>query len=189
MIASFLLCCAHTPAPGGNGGGGTGQTIYLWTIENPEGTVKGWLLGSIHVSKADSTLDSAAQAAFEASDTLVLEIDLNAVDFTQVAGTVNKISRVDDEEHLPKLLGPEDFDRLKAVLQERELAVQQLGTLQPWMVTMMLTLTTPATSGDFAIGVDRYFAAQAEGEHHRHHPGLQRSQLLDCELPLLEHRF
>ena len=65
----------------------------LWQVRSETATM--YLLGSVHLLRhSDFPLDPALDAAYDRTDLLVLELDLNAADPIETQALINRIGRI-----------------------------------------------------------------------------------------------
>lgn len=116
----------------------------LWRIEAPDGQVS-HLYGTMHVTDPRIVeLDAAADAALDASKTLVIEttdiLDPAAIMATMAAQP--DLMMFTDATTLSSLLADEDRKRIEAAMAERGLSLGAVDKMKPWMIAAMVTLPT-----------------------------------------------
>jgi uncharacterized protein YbaP (TraB family) len=127
--------------------------VLLWEINS--NTTKVYLLGSIHVAeKSIYPLDERITKAYQASDFLVVEANVNNAD----------PNLIKSKAYLPKgvtldsVLKKENYEQLKKKFKEFMIPSVIYKTLKPWMAVMMITQLEMQKSGyDFSIGIDKHF--------------------------------
>lgn len=114
----------------------------LWKLEKP-GSEPSWLYGTMHVTDPRvTTLEPAAQKAFEASRTMVMEttdvLDQNAM----LAGLMAQpdLMMFTDGTTLTSLLSPDDAKVVDAALQARGIPPASVAKMKPWMLSSMVAL-------------------------------------------------
>ncbi|MCC6623329.1 MAG: TraB/GumN family protein [Deltaproteobacteria bacterium] len=168
LVASCAACVARGPRPGP-------PSIYLWEIRRPpEVEVVGWVLGSVHLSREGDGIDAAVVRAYEAADSLAVELDVDTIDPTALLALMTTKGRYEPGRSLSGALGQEPFARLAEHLSGLGLPVSELDRLRPWVASLMLVLApalgkggaggTGETGGAFGVGVDRFFLAKARGD-------------------------
>lgn len=113
----------------------------LWRIDGPAGTKPSFLLGTMHVSDPRVTaLDPAAQAAYDAAATVVIE----TTDVLDQAGMAAAIAARPDlmmftgGETLSGVLPAADRAAVEAGLARRGLALAALEKMKPWVVASLV---------------------------------------------------
>lgn len=150
-----LLCAAPTVT--------TAQARnFLWLVES-NGRVL-YLAGSVHALPQDAyPLPPAFQRAFDASGTLVEEIDLSEAGTLTALPLLMSKGMFTDGRTFEQSVSPET-----AALVRRRLAAvpgmsELLQPMEPWVVALMLTALQVQTAGlDTAIGLDQHFFNQAK---------------------------
>jgi hypothetical protein len=137
------------------------QRLLLWEASGENG--KAYLFGSIHTAKPEMyPLNAAVEAAYASSDSLVVEVDVNAVDKQAVSRKTMALGLNFDGTTLADALPPEELEKLKAFCEERGLPFAALNIMKPWLAAMTLAIMEYQRLGyDFEIGVDRHFLKQA----------------------------
>lgn len=120
----------------------------LWKIEK-EGLEPSFLFGTMHVTDPRVVvLPPAAQAAFEASETVVIE----TTDLLDPAGLVTIISRrpeltaFTDGTKLTSLMTPEDVEVARRGLAERGVSLDAVAGLKPWILSAMVSVPACETA-------------------------------------------
>ena len=136
--------------------------LYFWNIKTDISNV--YILGSIHILNEDFyPLPCKIEAAFEESDILVVEADINSVQDEEMVMLVLQKGIYTDGSTIRDLLGDEEFLLLRKKLEELELPVNAFLTFKPWL----LAITIQAMNFDFygydsSHGLDLYFLNKAE---------------------------
>jgi len=165
LVALCLVACVprgHNPkAP----------DTFLWAITTSPGAEPvAWLLGSVHVARQGDGIDRAALDAYDRSDTLAVELDLDAVDIGALSRVITTTGRYEPGHTLSEALGAEDFDRLSRLMGDAGLDAPDLDTWRPWLVALVLGFVPLAgdkrggASGGLSTGVDQYFLDRARGQ-------------------------
>lgn len=114
----------------------------LWKIER-EGQEPSYLFGTMHVSDPRVvTLPPSAQAAFDASQTVVIETTDILDQATMLAGLMAKpeLMMFTDSTTLTSLLSPEDAATVEEGLAKRGIPLASVIKMKPWMLTSMVSL-------------------------------------------------
>ncbi|MGE3404876.1 MAG: TraB/GumN family protein [Vicinamibacterales bacterium] len=135
---------------------------FLWRVE-ANGRVL-HLAGSVHaLPQSAYPLPAAFQRAFDASGTLVEEIDLSEAGTLTALPLLMAKGMYSDGRTFEQSVSPET-----AALVRRRLAAvpgmsELLQPMEPWVVALMLTALQVQTAGlDTAIGLDQHFFDQAK---------------------------
>jgi uncharacterized protein YbaP (TraB family) len=114
----------------------------LWKIEKP-GREPSFLFGTMHVTDPRVTeLTPAARAAFEASDTVVIE----TTDILDQAGMMASLMQhpelmmFTDSTTLTSLMTPEDAAIVEAGLRKRGVPLASVAKMKPWMLSALVAL-------------------------------------------------
>lgn len=114
----------------------------LWKLETP-GRKPSWLYGTMHVTDPRVTsLQPAAQKAFDAAHTLVIETTDVLDQQAMVASLMKKpeLMMFTDATTLPSLLSPEDAKVVNAALEARGIPPASVTKMKPWMLSAMVAL-------------------------------------------------
>ena len=152
VLPLLLATAANVPAQ---------QKLFLWEASGASG--KAYLFGSVHTAKPEMyPLNEAIQDAYDASDALVVEVDLNSVDEQQVSQKTMSLGLNFDGTTLADSLPPEALEQLKAFCADRGFPFAALNIMKPWFAAMTLAVMEYKRQGyDFELGVDRHFLKQA----------------------------
>lgn len=134
--------------------------IFLWKVKSNSATA--YILGSIHFLKqADYPLDSRIEDAFKKSDTLVVELDVNA-DFQKIQNLMLQHGVYRDNDSLKNHLPGDIYGLLAARLKETGIDPGKLDKFKPWMVSLTLVTLELAKLGySPQFGIDKYFLDKA----------------------------
>ncbi len=113
----------------------------LWRIEGPAGTKPSFLLGTMHVSDPRVTaLDPAAQAAYAAAGTVVIETT-DVLDQAKMAGAIAahpELMMFTDDTTLSGILPEADRAAVEEGLARRGLTLDALQKMKPWVVASLV---------------------------------------------------
>ncbi len=131
---------------------------FMWEIKSDSATV--YLLGSAHVAREDLyPLDSAIENAFERSQYLAVELDINNVDPTLL---LEKI-KLPEGTNLEDLLEPELYKRLKKEFNKYKVPSSMFKFYKPWFAVLYLGQIQLMNEGyNPSSGIDKYFLDKAE---------------------------
>ncbi|QJT09157.1 TraB/GumN family protein [Oceanidesulfovibrio marinus] len=160
-----LLAVLVWPAPA-IGQEPAGHPLMLWEATLPESNATVHLLGTIHEAPPDLyPLDSGYEEAFDKADTLVVEVNIAAVDMATVGNKVRKLSMLPDGVTLAEVIGPELWQLLTerlAGMQRPGLTPERVSSLQPLPVAfMLLTESLAKVQGQRGLGIEAYFLERA----------------------------
>ena len=136
------------------------RPLYLWRYTSPTATV--YLTGSIHVLKPTLyPLPEPLEAAFEQSDTLVLEIDLSAVTPEEIQARTLSTGLLPKGQNLATVLPPKLYKRLSQRLAKDGADIALLERLKPAIIMTELTVAGLATLGYHSqFGLEQHFIAK-----------------------------
>jgi len=156
VVPVLLLSCLFLP----------GQCLAetsVWQISNSKTSL--YLGGIIHMlSKSDFPLPDAFQRAFNNSDILVLETN---IDETKTESFQNKIAKnmvYVNGKTLKDVIDQQTFLKLQTFLNKRGIAVENVIKLKPSMVSIMLSVIEIKRIGMTEQGVDNYFFSMAKNK-------------------------
>ena len=154
-----LLACASTPTPA--------QTrSFIWKVHSSSGIV--YLAGSVHALGQDAyPLNAAFQQAFDASGTLVEEIDLAEADGMAALPMLMTKGTYRNGRTFDQAVSRETATLVKTKLQAFPGMMDMLQPMKPWVVALMLTAIQVQGAGlDPKLGLDKHFydRAQAAGK-------------------------
>ena len=138
---------------------------FLWKVTSPTNTV--YLLGSIHVAREDFyPLPEEIEKAFDRSETLVLEVDLEKANQGDAQFRVLQKAMYPRGETLSENLGKETRDALKAYCERKGLPMAQLEPVRPWLVSLTILMSELQETGFRPeLGIDMHFANQAKAQN------------------------
>jgi len=114
----------------------------LWRIEH-EGAKPSWLFGTMHMSDPRVLkLPQAAQAAFDAAGTMVIETTdiLDQAKMTAALMARPELMMFTDATTLSSLLPPEDKAMVEQELERRGIALESVQKMQPWMLSALVNM-------------------------------------------------
>jgi uncharacterized protein len=137
---------------------------FLWVVKSKTATV--YLLGSVHVAKKEIyPLDAVINSAFKKSDTLVLEIPMNAKTQAEAGAKLLAAARYGAGDSLDKHLSAAVNKQLNAYLATQMIPQGAFNQFRPWMVSIALTMQVLQKSGFKAEhGIDQHFFKRATGK-------------------------
>jgi len=156
VIVLFLLCVISPQAVR------AAEKHFLWRATADASCV--YLLGSVHVMKRDAyPLSRVIEEAFDASDTLAVEADINNVG----PGTLKMLRRAgfyDPNDSLANHISRNTYAYVAEEGARLGLPVPALNRQKPWFLGLTLSSMELMRSGyDLEYGMDKYFLTRASG--------------------------
>ena len=135
---------------------------FLWKIQSNTATV--YLLGSIHFLKAEAyPLNPAIEAAYDLSDILVVEANVNDIGKLNLTTFMDK-AFYQGEDLLQKHISQETYRSVKKETAALGLPLEMIEKQKPWFLALSLQAMELLKSGyDPRYGVDAYFLSKATG--------------------------
>lgn len=123
------------------------------------------LLGSVHVARRELyPLDARIDAAFEASDVLMLELDLNEANKLAAAQRMMELAQLPPGVRLRDVVAPSTWDLLVQTEKREQVTLLGLRGFRPWFVALTLTTQALERQGFSAEqGIDEHFRRRASG--------------------------
>ena len=136
------------------------QQGFLWKAQSGSATV--YLLGSIHVFKKELyPLPTKIEGAFQSSDTLVVEADIDEMNLDAML-TMLENSVYTENQTLEDHLSKDTLARVGAKLGESGIPIQLFQRSKPWILAMIITALEVQKSGfDPQYGIDMHFLGEA----------------------------
>lgn len=165
-VAIIIIVLALQPAPDirpvpeARPGSNAQPANFLWEVSSKQGG-RVYILGSIHLAYPGLyPLDNEIMAAFERSEALVVEINIETMPQALVEQYVLDHGLVDDGRPLPDRLSPET----RAALEKSGFYNPGLDRLKPWLAALTVQLEVLQKNGfEARYGLDRYFIEEAMG--------------------------
>jgi uncharacterized protein YbaP (TraB family) len=135
----------------------------VFKVENGENVM--YLAGTMHLlNKSDYPLPSAFKQAYEASDTLVFETDVAAMNTPEVQQQSVAMLTYTDGGSLSDSLSKQTLSMLQAHLQSRQVPYESFKLLKPGLAGVMLSVIELSKLGLTHPGVDMYYNTLAIGD-------------------------
>jgi uncharacterized protein len=152
--ALLLNACSTWPS--------SGAKSTLWQVQGERNSV--YLLGSIHVLPASAyPLHPALQRAFNQSQRIVFEVDLNTVSQEAVLREFEAIGIYPPGDSLANHVSPRTIKLVKNVLAKLGISYEKAKRFKPALLGELITSRYTELAGFREdLGVDRYFYAQAK---------------------------
>jgi uncharacterized protein len=134
---------------------------FLWEV-NADGA-HAYLLGSMHFATKDIyPLDPAIEEAFSASETLVVEVDIDSADPLVLQQKMMAAGVFKDDRKLSDEIAPETLEKLQAFVAKRGVPFQMLDSMKPWLGSLMISILELQRLGfDPDLGIDKHFLGKA----------------------------
>ena len=132
---------------------------FLWKVSSDSGFI--YLLGSVHMAKPDLyPLDNVIEKAFDESEALVVEADINSMEQTEVQKWVLGHGLYPEGQNLAENIS----DRTKKLAERMRIDFNLFGRMRPWLLAITLQAQTLIGLGySETYGVDRHFLGEAAG--------------------------
>jgi len=133
----------------------------VWQIDGPKGRV--YLAGSMHLLRRDRpALPPAIDAAYREAESLVMEIDADALDEQKMAALMLRTSSFTDGRSLPLVAGEDRWKIVRDLLAKAQVPEAFAASLEPWGATILLTTLEYARLGfDPELGVEKQLQQRA----------------------------
>lgn len=142
----------------------TAQSSLLWEINSTSNTV--YLLGSIHLATADFyPLNGKIEQAFNRSDILVVEVNINQVDQAQLKAMMMEKGSYSEGDSLAMHISVHTYELVEKELQGLGLDITQFAKHKPWFLAQAISVSELQGLGfDPLYGIDKYFLDRSEGK-------------------------
>ncbi|MCZ6670243.1 MAG: TraB/GumN family protein [Acidobacteria bacterium] len=156
FLLSILAPMAFFPA-GAARAASDGDRLFLWEVQSRTATV--YLLGSIHFAKEDLyPMNPVIQDAFSRSSTLIVEVNLQDIDPSDVQKQFLQKGMYTDGKSLNTSLSEKAMRILSPFLEKREVQFQRIQMMKPWLLSITLGVMEIQRLGfDPNLGIDKYF--------------------------------
>lgn len=156
ILGIALLCNNHLRADDGK--------HFLWEVSSPKSTVK--ILGSIHFAKPELyPLSPVIEQAFDTSDTLAVEVDMDAIDPKVIQTKMLSACIYPENDEIRKHLDRQTFILLLDYLKRQHIPLTAVRRMKPGLLAITLTANRLMKLGFTPDhGIDHYFLAKARGK-------------------------
>lgn len=136
----------------------------LWQVEGSGNTV--YLLGSVHLLRAeDYPLPEAYELAYVDAERLVMELDLDDLDATEIQQTMLDAGATGDGGDLRALLGEEVWASASAKAAAIGIELDNLKFVEPWLAALTIVDMQMIRLGyDPRYGIELHYAGRASGD-------------------------
>jgi uncharacterized protein YbaP (TraB family) len=137
--------------------------LLFWEVPTDRGTI--WLLGSLHLARADIyPLRREIMSAFESSGTLVVEVDIGGANQFAVQQRMLELGTYPAGKSIEDDLSAQTWKDLQARLDASGLPAYMMMQLKPGLVVTTLTTMEMLKLGlNPELGVDKHFLTLARG--------------------------
>lgn len=163
LLSIFFLCFLLCLSAQVRDASSQGQKIFLWKVQSKANIV--YVLGSLHSMRKESyPLDRRIEDAFDKSDVLVVEANINDVNQIDMRKLMEKAFYQDDDT-LQKHLSAETYELAKKEMGQLGLPPEIVQKQRPWFLATTLTALQLVKLGfDPAYGIDKHFLSKAQGK-------------------------
>jgi uncharacterized protein YbaP (TraB family) len=139
------------------------QKSFLWRVQSGHATV--YLLGSIHFLKEDVyPLNQTIESAYEASNRLVVEANINDLDKLDLKTLTDKAFYKNDDK-VENHVSPETYRLIQKESKTLDMPIDLIRMQKPWFLALSFEATELMRLGyDPQYGVDYHFLAKAQGK-------------------------
>ena len=153
--------------------------LHLWRLEQDGNTV--YLAGSVHILKPSLyPLPAPFDAAFQAADTLVVEVNVGALDPVELQAKTLSYASLPDGQRIAAVLPEPLLERLTSSLDRYGVPLAQVAALKPAFLMnqiVLLRLTSLGYRGEY--GVEQHYLRQLGDRQ------VLELETLDAQLALL----
>lgn len=161
LLLAAVITCVSTLAIAQSSAYKPGQPVMMWKVTSKTGAA--YLLGSTHLAdKAIYPLPLVITRAFDASNVLIVEVDMNKVDQNKVKELTMKLGMYPEGDSLTRHISPETRKELEEYLGGMGIPAEAFNQFRPWMAGVMIVTVPLLKSGmDPEGGIDKFFLAKA----------------------------
>jgi len=159
-ISAALFCCLL----GISQAFASNDRALFWKVEPQENNTKEkgvavYLLGSIHVAdKSFYPLREKIEASYDASDHLVVEIDVSRSDPAYYRKILSERGEYQGDDSIANHVTPETLKILKSKLDELDIPMSEVGKLKPGILVMTISMAQIIKMGySPSMGIDFHF--------------------------------
>ena len=133
----------------------------LWALHGKHNTV--YVLGSIHTLRAsDYPLAPAVLDAYRDAKSLIMEINLDEIDSSEVQSEMLASAMLPDGRSLPEVMGPKRYAEARRLAGEVGVDLSTFDQFAPWFVAEAISQLQLTELGfDPSSGVEMYFLGRA----------------------------
>lgn len=145
--------------------GAAEKANFLWKVIGADGKDKIYLLGSVHIVPDDIyPLSSKIEKAYESSDYIVVEADVNKIDAMKVQQLTVEKGIYTDGSSLEDELSEELYKKLgEALLKTGMITIDMAKMMKPWLIAVTVPQLMILKMGYKADnGIDMHFLKKAD---------------------------
>lgn len=136
------------------------QAASVWKVTSGENTL--YLGGTIHLLTAeDYPLPKAYEKAYQASDKVIFETNMDALTDTTFQKKMQEILSYSDGTTIDQVITPDTYNLLKTYLDTRNIPVSAIQHLKPGSLAMSLSMIELRHLGFTSEGVDQFYSKKA----------------------------
>ena len=139
------------------------QAASVWKVSNDQHSL--YIGGTIHfLTPNDYPLAKEYDLAFNASEKIIFETDMQAVRSPEFAQKMMKQMMYSDGTTINKVLKPDTYKALAIHLSSREIPMQAFASYKPSLLAISLTVVELQAMGYTSEGVDLFYANKAQAQ-------------------------
>ncbi len=142
----------------------SGPPFTLWMVEGASNQL--YLLGSVHLlRKEDYPLPAVVDGAFDDSEHIVMELDMDDIDPLATQRIVNRLGLLPEGQTLADTLGERDYARAAAAAAALDIPLELLAGSEPWYAAITIEQLILSRLGFNPVyGVEMAIASKAAPE-------------------------
>lgn len=153
LLLACLLWC----------GGALADDPAIWSVQGKHNTIH--LVGTVHFLRPEDKLPGNIEAAYDRSEKLLMEIDMDDLDLGDVQQTMLQLGLLPPEDSLRKRLGEQAYAKLQQRAGKLGLDAAMLDRMQPWLAALTLEQLQLMQLGMQAeSGVEQQLLLKAQGD-------------------------
>lgn len=160
-LASILIVILLITAFGGVTYAEEANRHFLWEVGNTRSKV--YILGSLHFfNQKMYPLDSEIEAAYQESNGLAVEVDLNKMNQAKIQQFILEKATYANGDSLKNHLSHSAYETIQKQLSANGMEINSFSRFRPWFIATFLTTMEIQKAGfDPSYGIDRYFLDKA----------------------------
>lgn len=136
----------------------------VWVVKDGDHTL--YLGGTVHMLReTDYPFPAEYDKAYQKSDVLVLEADINAVQKPEFQQLIMSKAMYTDGSTLQSVLSEEAYAKLSDFCTKNGLPLASMQSAKVWMIGLSMAMMMMQQIGATAPGVDKYYYGQAATEN------------------------
>lgn len=136
----------------------------VWALKGARNTV--YLAGSVHaLPKAQAFFPPQLELAYDASDAIVMEVDLDDLDPLEAVHFLSERGTLPAPQTLADVIGKDKYSRVVELASSIELPELAISRLEPWAAAMVITQFALLKTGfDPQLGIDMQLTDRARSD-------------------------